>query len=246
MTVLLDARSSTALPLPIVRWLEVAWPNGIEPVETIETISLSGPVRMRRGRIPLGGETTMRFRLGVGYVNDIRIGAGPVTAMRGLDALVDDTGITVVGREAATGFEIDQGTFLALWCQSILFPCAWARLPGLRWTPVHDEEVILTLPFRGGAETVLVRFDTSRSAFPVAFEADRYREVGRPRVGWRAAYDEWHWRDGLAMPTRLRVQWADEPAPWFDMRVEGQVVNEDIAVHEARAREVITATLAHR
>lgn len=243
MTLLVDDRTVTALPLPIVRWLEVAWPDGIDPVETI---TLSGPVRMRRGRIPLGGDTTMRFRLGVGYVNDIRIGRGPVTAVRGLDALVDGTGITVVGRDASTGFEIDQGTFLALWCQSLLFPGAWARLPGLRWTAINDEEVILTLPFRGGVETVLVRFDPAHSEFPVAFEADRYREVGRPKVGWRAEYGEWHWRDGLVMPTRLRIQWADESAPWFDMRVEDQVVNDAIEPHEERARRVITEVLGAR
>jgi hypothetical protein len=241
MTLLVRSRTESELPLPVVRWLEVAWPDGIEPVDTI---TLAGPVRMRRGRIPLHGDTTMRFRLGTGYVSDIRIGAGPITAMRGLDALVDGTGITVVGHEASTGYEIDQGTFLALWSQSLLFPASWSRLPGIRLTPVTDDEVIVTLPFRGGVETGLLRFDPAVSAFPVAFQVDRFREVGKPKLGWRASYEEWHWRDGLALPTRLRVQWADDDAPWFDMRVDDVVANEPLEAHEDRARAAIAE--AHR
>jgi hypothetical protein len=186
----------------------------------------------------------MRFRLGHGYVSDIRITVGPITAMRGLDALVDGTGITVVGGRPSTGHEIDQGTFLALWCQSLLFPASWAALPGLRWTPVGPDETLVTLPFRGGTETATLRFDPSGSALPVAFEADRYREVGRPKVGWRAEYRDWHWRDGLAIPTRLRVQWADEPEPWLDIRVEEVVPNDPLDAHEARARKAIAAATA--
>ncbi len=243
MTLLLGDRTATELPLPLVRWLEVAWPDGIDP---IDTLTLSGPVRMRRGHLRLRGDTTMRVDLGHGYVNDIRIGLGPVTAMRGLDALVDGIGITVIGHEASTGYEIDQGSFLALWCQSLLFPTSWDRLPGLRWTAVRDDEVIVGLPFHGGIETVTLRFDPGRSAFPVAFEAERYREVGRPKVGWRAEYGEWHWRDGLVMPTRLRVQWADESQPWFDMQVETAVPNKDLAEHRDRARLAIHDALADR
>jgi hypothetical protein len=236
MTLLLEDRTSTELPLPLVRWLEVARPD---PTDTLETLVLSGPVRLRRGRLRLRGDTTMRFDLGRGYVSDIRIGIGPVTAMRGLDALVDGTGITVIGHEASTGYEIDQGTFLALWCQSLLFPTAWEQLPGLRWIPVDDREVMAGLPFRGGEELVTLRFDPAGSAFPLSFHADRYREVGQPKVGWSVEYGEWHWIDGLANPTRLRVQWADEPAPWLDMRVESIVANEPLDEHQARARHAI-------
>jgi hypothetical protein len=243
VTLLAPSRTDTELPLPVVRWLEVAWPDG---VDAVETLTLAGPVRMRRGRIPLGGDTTMRFRLGEGYVNDIRVGAGPVTAMRGLDALVDGTGITVIGHEATTGHEIDQATFLALWCQSLLFPTSWTRLPGLRMTPVSDAEVIVTLPFRGGVETALLLFDPEHSAFPVAFQAHRYRAVGSPKLGWLATYEDWHWRDGIVQPTRLRVRWADEPAPWFDMRVEDITPNAPLDAHEDRARAAIAEALRTR
>jgi hypothetical protein len=243
MTLLVADRTTTDLPLPIIRWLEVAWPDGLDP---IETITVAGPIRIRRGRVRLRGDTTMRFDLGRGYVSDIRIGFGRVTALRGLDALVDDTGITVVGHEASTGYEIDQGTFLALWSQSLLFPTAWERRPGLRWTSVRDDEVIVSLPFRGGIETAVLRFAPDRTPFPVAFEAERYREVGRPKVGWRAEYGDWHWREGIAVPTTLRVQWADEAHPWFELRAETIVPNDSLDGHEDRAREALAAALRAR
>jgi hypothetical protein len=243
MTLLLEDRTSTELPLPLVRWLEVARPDDSG---TVDTLTVSGPIRIRRGHLRLRGDTTMRFDLGRGYVSDIRIGIGPMTAVRGLDALVDGTGITVIGKEASTGLEIDQGTFLALWCESLLFPTAWARLPGLRWTPVDDHEVMASLPFRGGTELVTLTFDPDGSAFPVSFHAERYREVGKPKVGWTAAYGEWHWHDGIAHPTRLRVQWADDSEPWFDMRVESIVPNKPLDEHRARALAAIAGAAATR
>jgi hypothetical protein len=225
MSTLVSDRTSTELPLPVVRWLEVAWPDGIDRVETLV---LTGPLRIRRGRLWMPGDATMRFSVGEGYVSDLRIGLGPLTAIRGLDAFVDGTGITRVGRETSAGPEIDQGAFLALWAQSILFPTAWERLPGLRWTAAGDTRAHVDLPFEGSAERVTLHFDPDGPAFPVAFEADRFKVVGGDRVPWRVDYAEWHWLDGIALPTRTVVTWADEPGPWFDMRVESALPNEPV------------------
>ena len=234
----LPDRTSSELPLPVVRWLEVGWPTGTDEVESLE---LSGPLRIRRNRLWMPGDGTMRFQLGVGYVSDLRIGLGPLTAIRGLDAYVDGTGITRVGRQTDTGREIDQGAFLALWAQSLLFPTAWARLPGLRWLAVDDTRALVALPFAGGTETGFVHFDPDGPAFPVAFEADRYKVVGGSKVRWRADYGEWHWRDGLALPTRMVVTWAGDAGPWFDMRIESMTPNAEVLPQFDRAREAIAA-----
>jgi hypothetical protein len=231
-------RSSTELPLPVVRWLEVAWPRG---TDEIESLTLAGPLRIRRNRLWMPGDGTMRFQLGAGYVSDLRIGLGPLTAMRGLDAYVDGTGITRVGHQVDVGREIDQGAFLALWAQSLLIPTAWARLPGLRWLAVDDTRALVALPFAGGVETACLHFDPDGPAFPIAFEADRYKVVGGPKISWRANYAEWHWRDGLALPTRMIVTWAGDSGPWFDMRLETMTPNADVLPDFDRARKVIAA-----
>jgi len=233
--------AATELPIPVARWLEAAWADG---QYAIETITLSGSLRIRRARIRMPGHATMRFQLGQAYVSDLRIGVGPLTAVRGLDTYVDGTGLTRVGREVSIGPEIDQGAFLALWAQSILFPSAWSALAGLRWTPVADCRARVVLPFGRGRETVTLSFDTDGPGYPTAFEADRYRVVGGGRLGWRVDYADWHWRVGIAMPTRLVVTWADEPAPWFEMRLDDVVVNEPIGEHLDRAREAVAAARA--
>ena len=229
-------RSSTELPLPVVRWLEVAWPMGTDEVESLGG---SGALRSRRSRLWMPGDGTMRFQLGAGYVSDLRIGLGPLTAIRGLDAYVDGTGITRVGRQTDVGREIDQGAFLALWAQSLLFPTAWARLPGLRWLAVDDTRALVALPFGAGVETGVLHFDPDGPAFPVAFEADRYKVVGGPKTRWRADYAEWHWREGLALPTRMIVTWAGDHGPWLDMHIESMTPNADVLPHFDRAREAI-------
>jgi hypothetical protein len=149
--------------------------------------------------------------------------------------------MTRVGREVSMGHEIDQGAFLALWAQSILFPEAWGRLDGLRWTAVAPDRARVSLPFGGGVETATISFAPDETPFPIAFEADRYRVVGGGKVGWRVDYADWHWRKGVAVPTRTIVTWADEPAPWFDMRMEHVTVNDPIADDLDRARQAIAA-----
>lgn len=237
MTTQLLERTSTELPLPVARWLGAAWPHG---VGRVYSIALSGPLRIRRRMMWLPGDGEMHFDLGKGYVSDLRVGLGPLTAVRGLDLFVDGTGMTRVGTETSMGPEIDQGAFIALWAESILFPSTWASLPGLRWIPVDESQARVELPFRGGIETATLHFDAKTTPFPVAFEADRYKVAGGPKVGWRAAYEDWQWPDGLAMPTRMVVTWDDEPGPWLDMRVESMTLDEPMERHFERARAAIT------
>jgi Family of unknown function (DUF6544) len=229
-------RAATELPLPVIRWLEPAWRAGVGEVTAIR---LGGTVRLRRGRLWMPGDTTMRFDLGERYVSDIRIGIGPITAVRGLDAYVDQTGISRVGGKVNVGPEIDQGAFIALWSQSILFPAAWTRLPGLRWGPLDDARAGVDLPFRRRIESATIHFDPDGEPWPVAFEADRYKVAGGPKVPWRVDYLDWRRGEGVAVPTRVVVTWADEPGPWFDLRIRTVVTNEPVGGHVERARRAI-------
>jgi len=219
---MLASRDSTETPLPVVRWLEVAWPDGLD---RIESILVEGPIRVRRGRIPLGGRGTIRLQAGEAYASELRIGLGRLSTVSGVEAYVDGSCVTTMGGARATGADIDRGGFIALWAMSILFPTCWLTLPGLRWTAIDDTEVLLSLPYEDGTVTATLRFDPDTSSFPVAFEAERSRVPGGPRMSWRVELGEWHWREGLAMPTRLQVTWVGDPGPWLDMRIEDVVPN---------------------
>ena len=221
---MLAIRTSAEIPLPVTRWLEVAWPDGLDE---IESILMAGPVRVRR-RLWLRGQGTIRLQAGEAYAADVRVGFGPLTTVRGLEAFVDGRGVSTLGGSSATGPDVDLGGFLALWTLSILFPTCWSRLPGMRWTAVSETEAQVGLPYGDGSVTVTLRFDPDSSSFPIAFEAERARVSGGPPIGWRVELGEWHWRKGLALPTRLQVTWASEPGPSVDLRIETVVPNANV------------------
>ena len=158
----------------------------------------------------------MRFRLGHWYVSDIRIGVGPVTAMRGLVALVGQ-----MGRRPSITRPLPLLPVAAL-------PGSWSALPGMRWTPVGPDEVLVALPFRGGTETA--RCASTPTARRSPWRSGR-TAIAAPRIGWQAEYPTGTGgRAGAAA-----AQWADEPEPWLDLRVETVVPNEPIEAHESRA-----------
>jgi hypothetical protein len=241
MTLVLPAPLSLDnLPAPVGRWLRAAHPEG---VPDITSIVLYGPARFRRGRLPwIPIKVWMRHRLGSDHVSDIHVDAGPVTVLRVLDAYVDGRGIMKVAGAAVVGPEVDQGAFHAVWCEAVMFPAAWARLPGFAWEPVDDATARLLLPLGHGVEAVTIRFDAT-TGFPTSYETMRYKGLDR-KVGWRVDYLDWHRFDGMAAPSRVLVTWADEPGPWFEMRVEDVATDVPMDDHLARAREAIQAALA--
>ena len=234
-------RSSAEMPLPVARWLEVAWANGVDEVASLR---VEGSVRVHRRRGWLRGSCTMSLQAGVAYATEVRVGLRPLPSVRGLDAYVDGHGVMTLGRDASTGPAVDEAAFLALWAESILFPSCWERLPGLRFTPVDDTEALVALPFGDGIITATLRFDPEISPFPLAFEAVRRRMPGGPRFSWQTLYDDWHWRNGLALPTHMRATWADEPNPWFELHVERVVPNAPVGDELDRARHVLASHLA--
>jgi hypothetical protein len=229
------------LPVPVVRWLERAYPDGVPDVETV---LLEGPARFRRGRLPwVPIKVGMRHRLGRDHVSDIQVDVGPLTVLRVLDAFVEGRGITRVGGSATVGPEVDQGAFHAAWCEAMMFPAAWERLPGLAWEPVDEVTARLLLPFGGGVETVTVSFDPATS-LPRSYEVPRHKGRGA-KVEWRVDYLDWRRFEGVHAPARVLVQWADEEGPWFEMAVERVVTGVPMEEPLARARAaVLEATAA--
>ena len=149
--------------------------------------------------------------------------------------------MTRIGKACDMGMEIDQGAFLALWAQSILFPRAWDRLPRPALEQLDSRRARVTLPFSGGGEAATLLFDPRGDRVPGRVRGRPLRVIGGPKIGWRVDYEDWHWRTGVAVPTRLVVTWADQPAPWFDMHLDEVGLNEPIDDDIERARTAIAA-----
>jgi hypothetical protein len=228
------------LPTPVARWLETAW---LKRTDRLDTLALVGRARMRRGGI--GARLPVRFRmthvLGRHHVADMTVGIGPIALVRAMDAYIDGHGISRVGHTVEDGPEIDQGAFLFLWAEAFLYPAAWAHLPGLRWEGVNHHTALLDLPFEGGLERALVHFDPE-TAYPSMFEASRYKGTGA-RIPWRVDYADWGWSNGLPVPRRGAVQWDDEPAPWFEFRIDEALPEVPVTDELRHARDVLAGVM---
>ncbi|HEX2141209.1 MAG TPA: DUF6544 family protein [Candidatus Limnocylindria bacterium] len=203
------------LPEPVRRYLDVGF-GGSAP--SPRTLVMEGTGRVRIGPLPwLPIEVQMNHEPGRNYVSLIRLRPGGVPVLRVVDAYVDGRGITKIGPFASVGEEVDQGAFLAMWAGAIGLPSAWAD--GVAWEAVDAQTARARLPFSRDAEVATVHFDPT-SGFPVRFEADRYRTRGGPKIRWFGGSRAWQVAGGLPYPSRVDALWADEPAPWFEMRVE--------------------------
>jgi hypothetical protein len=165
---------ASGLPAPVRRFLEVTYPDIVpEPA----TLAVDAVGRLRFGRLPwLPMQTRVSLVPGSDRVMDIRVRLGPITILHGLDAYVDERGFTKAIGAPVVGDEVDEGAFHTLILESLALPHSWSRL-GFAWDPVDDHTATLQVPFEGGVQTAIVRFDPD-TGFPSVFEIPAQ---GRPR-----------------------------------------------------------------
>lgn len=224
------------VPEPVVRYLEVAYPNGASEVGTAV---MEGSGRFRIRPLPwLPVRNTISLHPGVDRVSDMLVGIAPLTVLKVLDAYVDGHGITKVLRKADVGGEIDQGSVHPMLCESLTFPSSWSRMPGFAWEAVDRATARMLLPFQAGTEIATVTFDPV-TGLPATYTTPRFKQVGGPKVDWRIDALEWGRSGVVSMPRRLVVTWADEPGPWLDLRFTRVVTDLDISEPIARARAAI-------
>ena len=117
------------------------------------------------------------------------------------------------------------------------FPSAWTD--GAAWQAVDDNTANLHLAFCDATQVAAtVGFDPA-SGFPTRFEVDRYRAVGGQKIQWRAGSHDWRVADGVPSPSRVDAWWSDQPAPWFEMRVERCRVDVPVEAAMGTARGAI-------
>lgn len=232
------SRAPAGLPVPVARFRDLAVALG---PRSMESVRIEARATMRRPGLPaIPLRIAMIHRLGFDFVHDIGLGFGPFTIRLGLDALVDGAGIMKIGPVTDVGPTIDQGALISLWGEALGFPCAWDRLPGLRWDAVDADAARLCIPSPDGTVELTVLFDPA-TGYPATCEADRHKGRG-PKVHWCGSYLDWRRFDrGVLAPARFLVEWADEPRPWLDVRVERVLVDGPIAPDIERARRAIAA-----
>lgn len=200
------------LPEVVRRWLIRAVPDGA-PVPTRVSLAQRGLLRMKPGAAgsPLRARQVYAIEpLGFVWDADVRVGGVPVY---GLDRLSEGAA-TFSGRLAglvtlfsSEGPDVRRASLLRVLAEAVWFPQALAGGGAVRWAPVdaHRARAILTV----GGDTVEGVFEFDPTDRPVAFTAERPRDVGGRSVltPWRGEYTDWVRVDGVEVPARAEVSW---------------------------------------
>lgn len=228
-------------PAPVERWLAQSTTDAMPTTAVIE-----GKARFRReGKgfwLPI--EAVMWHELGRNHVADLRVGAGPLTFVRGLDGYVDGTGFSRISHTLDLGPEIDQAALLFMWSEACLFPSAWRDREDVMWAAIDEHTADISLPFGEAYVSARVSFDPE-SGYPTRFSAERYKGVGSREVEWVIDYSDWGpTEDEVMLPRQATASWANEPGPWFRMEIRRANLGADVSGALARGRALLAEAAA--
>lgn len=211
------------LPAPVQRFYNTLYPDGQIPV--YESVVITGTGRMRPFGIWLPVRFVMVHNTGTDYRHYFEATWFGLPFLKINEGYVDGKSFF----ESPMGSYVDdananQAANLALWAEGGWFPALWVTDARARWQAVDDHTAILFVPFEGGDDSFVVRFDPLTGLVQYT-EAMRFRSPGdEHKILWIT-----HEADGKDGEKVYYVTWLDQGKPWAELINQTYYFNRDVS-----------------
>ncbi|OGO62917.1 MAG: hypothetical protein A2Z45_07245 [Chloroflexi bacterium RBG_19FT_COMBO_55_16] len=222
------------LPAPVERFYRTVYGDQI-PV--IETVVITGHGRIRPFGVWLPARFVFVHKAGKDYRHYIEATFFGLPFLKVNEGILDGKSFF----ESPMGNYHDdpntnQGANLALWAEAGWFPALWVTDPRVRWQAVDAHTAILFIPFEGGEDSFVVRFDPETGLVDM-LESMRYRDPGqgKSKILWITRNEPGVFIPGTKISAVGSATWLDQGKPWAFFSVEEMAYNLDVSAY-IRAR----------
>ena len=216
----------TNLPTPVARYYQAIMGDEVPVLETA-VITARGTVRFMGITFP----ARMRFThdAGQGYRHYIETTLFGYPLMKVNERYLDgqakmELPVGIIENEP----KINMAANLGLWGESIWLPSIFITDQRVRWQAIDDNSAQLIVPFGASEDAFTVFFDPETHLI-TRMEALRYRDAAdTDKILWQLDILAWDTYQGILIPSRSAVTWADEGTPWLVIELDDVVYNVDV------------------
>lgn len=197
------------LPAPVRRYFQVAFGARLPRVESM--------VAWGRARANFGLWMPLRFRLyhrpGHDFRREMEVTWFGLPVLKALDQYINGVGMTGPVGKADTGLRVDQGSNMILWAEAPFYPSLLVTDRRIRWEAIDDTSARLLFPFGDQEDELVYHFDPT-SGLLTHMTALRYQDGSGEKIGWRVDFQRWQTVNGMQLPLRVAITWANQRGPW--------------------------------
>lgn len=214
------------LPAPVARFYQKVYGGDI-PV--IKSAVISGRAEVRPvGPVFMPARFRFTHEAGVGYRHYIEAGLFGLPLMQVDERYLDGKALGKTPFGIDEGDRVDQAANLGMWAERVWMPAMYLTEPGVRWQAIDDNTASLTVPFNGGEDHYIVRFNPETGLIDW-FESMRYHNQASPApVLWLNRTVEWAPLNELLTNTVGSAIWMDDGKPWATFYVDDIRFNVDV------------------
>ena len=208
----------TDLPAPVARYYETIMPDKLP---LLESAVITGHGTLRFVGVIFPARLRFTHQAGQGYRHYIEATLFGLPLIKVNERYLNgqarmELPVGIVENEP----KVNMAANLGLWGESIWLPSIFLTDPRVRWQAIDNRSVRLIVPF-GNEEDTFIVFFNPETGLITSMQAMRYREAGdQEKILWQTDVLAWEAYQGIRIPSRTAVTWADEGVPWLTIEID--------------------------